>query len=475
VADGLRLLTAARQAPHADALLFEGRTYSYAALAPSVAAACGALLQSGLGPDTRVALSASNRFETFVTLAALLELGIPFVPLHPRLTAGERAVLLEDAAPALVLGDDELHALVHRAPPSRPLPPPARDPEHLLAMLYTSGTTGRPKGAMLSRRAFLAAAAASAQNLTWHPGDRWLLSMPLCHVGGLSILTRCLLARQCVVLESRFDPSAVLARIARDGVTLLSVVPTMLRALLEEDRANDLRRLRAMLVGGAACPFELLEECARRGIPALATYGLTEACSQVTVQRLHSPPVAERGSGIALPGTEVSIVDDAGAALPPGEVGRIRVRGSTLMTGYFGQPPLSGALETGDLGALDESGRLHVHSRRTDLIVTGGENVYPLEIEHALEACPGVRAALVFGVPDPTWGQLVAAAIVPDPARPVDEARLFELLSSRLASHKRPRRVCFVEALPMRPSGKTDRAGAVAQFSPQLRPWHRPG
>src|SRR6185437_8373891 len=173
--------------------------------------------------------------------------------------------------------------------------------------VYTSGTTGRPKGAVLSRRAFVASAAASAANLGWRDDDRWLVCMPLAHVGGLSILTRCLAAGRTVVLEPRFDPDAVLAAIDRERVTLLSVVPTMLTALLERPAASALSRLRALLLGGAAAPFSLLETCARRGIPALATYGLTEACSQVTVQRLAQPLRAVPGSGQPLPGVEIRI------------------------------------------------------------------------------------------------------------------------------------------------------------------------
>jgi O-succinylbenzoic acid--CoA ligase len=471
VSDALSLRAAALESPARDALVFEGRTYSFAALAERAAAVGAALVAEGLGKGTRVALDASNRFETLVTLLALIERGIPFVPLHPRLTAGERAVLVADAGPARVLDDAALATLARSGNKGDgPVVPPG-DGE-LLAMLYTSGTTGTPKGAMLTRGAFVASAIASARNLGWREDDRWLLCMPLCHVGGLSILTRCLMARRCVVLHPRFDPRAVLDGVARRGITLLSVVPTMLRTLLEEDRANELRRARAILVGGAATPFELMEECARRGVQALATYGLTEACSQVTCQQPRFSPRAERGSGRPLPGTEVAVVDEAGEQLPVGAVGRIRVRGPTVMAGYWRAAPLRGAwLDTGDLGALDEAGVLHVHARRTDLIVTGGENVYPVEVEQALERCRGVGRALVFGVDDPRWGQLVAAAIVPTAEMQLSEGALFEEVCSRLAPHKRPRRVCFVSEIPTRPTGKPDRAAAVAAFSGALRPW----
>ncbi len=269
-----------------------------------------------------------------------------------------------------------------------------------------------------------------------------------------------------MILEPRFDPDAVLAAIVNRQATLLSVVPTMLAALLERDHEGALAGLRAVLCGGAATPWALLEECGRRGVPALTTYGLTEACSQAASQAPRSPYVPERGSGRPLPGVEIRI-----------DAGRIHLRGPTLMSGYFrgeGRAPDTssfdddGWLDTGDLGEIDAAGRLHVHARRTDLIVTGGENVYPLEIEQCLEALPGVRRALVFGVPDARWGQLVAAAIEVDSA--FDEAALAAAVTARLARHKRPRLIAVVAALAVTGSGKLVRASAAERYAANLRP-----
>ncbi len=297
--------------------------------------------------------------------------------------------------------------------------------------------------------------------------------MPICHVGGLSILTRCLAARRAVILEPRFDPDAVLAAIVAKRATLLSVVPTMLKALLERDDRSVLAGLRAVLSGGAATPWALLEECGRRGVPALTTYGLTEACSQAASQAPRSPYVPERGSGRALPGVELRVEDG----------GRIHLRGPTLMSGYFrgeGRAPdtsafTDGWLDTGDLGELDAAGNLQVHARRTDLIVTGGENVYPLEIEQCLEALPGVKRALVFGVPDARWGQIVAAAIeieietATDAA--LDEAAIAAAITSRLAAHKRPRLIAVVPTLAVTGSGKLVRADAAERHAADLHPF----
>jgi O-succinylbenzoic acid--CoA ligase len=421
-----------------------------------------ALARAGVTRGTRVAAVATNDVETVEIIHALIDLGATFVPIHPRLTPREAAALVADASPQITL--DRGTALVGDGDP----PLHDHDPALPLAILYTSGTTGRPKGAVLSRRAFLASAAASDENLRLREDDRWLLCMPICHVGGLSILVRCLLAGRTVIVEPRFDPDAVLATIVRNRATILSVVPTMLAALLERDHGGALAHLRAVLVGGAGAPFGLLEECERRGVPALTTYGLTEACSQVTVQRLALPYRAARGSGHALSGVDLRVVHADGR-------GQIRVRGPTLMDGYFAGPdaPLvdprdaDGWFDTGDLGELSESGALFVHARRTDLIVTGGENVYPVEVEQALEALPGVRRALVFGVPDERWGQVVAAALELMPGATLDA--IGEHVATALASHKRPRLACTVDAVPLTTSGKLVRVGAAERYAPSLR------
>ncbi len=473
--DRLSVFGAAREAPGRDALVWQGEATSYRALAERVAGACEALRARGVGRGARVAVRAQNHPDAVASLLALMELDATAVLIHPRLTDVEARALVDDADASLVLDGAEVTGASAAAPP-----PSAHDPEAVLAMLYTSGTTGRPRGAMLSRRAFAASAEASAANLGWRDDERWLLCMPVCHVGGFSVLTRSVMARRCAVLHPRFDVAAVLASIARDRATLLSVVPTMLRALVDADRDGALGSLRAVLVGGAAAPRSLLEACAARRVRALTTYGLTEACSQVTTQRLPpegAPFEATGDSGVALDGLELQVVGDDGAPVPAGEVGRIRVRGASVMTGYWRHPPLAGAwLDTGDLGSLDARGRLTVHARRTDLIVTGGENVYPAEVEHALADLPGVAAAMVFGVDDETWGQVVAAAIVRDRTIGDEGAWLASLgaeLDARLAKHKRPRRVCVVDALPMRATGKVDRAAGVRRFTPLARPWPR--
>ena len=233
-----------------------------------------ALFGAGVCRGDRVALRGSNRAETVAALLGMATAGVTTVLVHPRLTDGEAQALIADAAVALTLDDSSVDALLQSGI-NRPWPAlPPHEMGDPLAMIYTSGTSGRPKGAVFTHGAFAASADASARNLRWNLDDRWVAPLPVAQVGGLSVLTRCVLARQPVVLLPRFDAAATLAAV-RAGGTIVSVVPTMLRALLEADRDNVLARARALLVGGAACPPELLAESAARGVRALATYGMT--------------------------------------------------------------------------------------------------------------------------------------------------------------------------------------------------------
>lgn len=472
--DGLSVREAALEAGVADlpAIIDQGRVISYGELAAQVERRGHELAAQGVCPGSRVTLRATCDVDTIVTFFALLEVGAAFVPIHPRLTSIEEQVIVDDVQPHVCLSEHSPNGALDKTVPRLEADP-------IVAIVYTSGTTGKPKGAVLSRSAFVASARASETNLGWRTNDRWIVCMPLAHVGGLSILTRCLSARKTIVLEPRFEPNAVLGAIRREAATQISVVPTMLDALLRADVDGDLKRLRFLLVGGAAASPALLERAAERGLLAITTYGLTEACSQVTCQPLREPGTTEAGSGRVLEGIELRIVRENGEPADVDEVGFIQVRGTNLMRGYWSGPdkPLrmpwtaDGWFATGDLGALDAMGRLFVHARRTDLIVTGGENVYPAEVEQAVEQCAGIAEVVVFGVPDERWGQTVAVAIVVAPGLSAEGVALAALrqVFQRLASHKRPRRFAIVESFTRTSSGKIDRASVCREALPKLK------
>lgn len=467
--DGLSVGAAASERPDGAAIITDGKAYTFSEVWARTRAMIDALAREpGTGP---VAVVAALRVETLLAFYALLELGRPIVPVHPRLTENERTTLLASIGVTVLLDERWLSRPWEAVDAPAPTGKPPVDPESPLAILFTSGSSGSPKGVELSRRAFLAAAAASADNLGWQPSDRWLLCMPLGHVGGLSIVVRCLLARVPVVL-SPWTGSVrdLLDDVARFEVTLLSFVPTMLSRILDEgaaDMSTPLfpRCVRAVLLGGDSTGSALLEAAVARHIPVLTTYGMTEACSQIATLSPSEPPSPAAGVGRPLKGTEVRIVD-----------GEVQIRGRSLFNRYlpadgFPAPFLEGGwFRTGDLGHLDDAGRLHVTGRRSDTIITGGENVDPREVEIALTMLPGIREACVFGIPDARWGQIVGAAVVLDANTPVTLASIRHHVQTTLAAHKRPRRIAFCAAFVVNGSSKLDRRATLAQIEQDLAP-----
>jgi O-succinylbenzoic acid--CoA ligase len=435
VSDRLEVAQAGRDASDALAWIDGEGALTYGGLAAAVAAKIEALGDAGLDParDHALVVPTLDR-ASVLALLALLELRVPVVLAHPRWSAEEHARIVERTRPSWIV----------RAGHTEPGPGGPALEHRPAIVVFTSGTSGAPKGVCLSRRALLAACEAHAAALPWAPHDRWLLAMPLAHVGGLSVVLRSLWARRAVVLgPERFDPDTLLDTLQRNAVTLLSVVPAMLARLVDRPPPPSLR---AVLVGGAACPAELLARGRAAGWPLLPTYGLSEACAQVCTQRLDDPQPS--GVGPPLPGVEVRVRE-----------GGIEVRGPTRMDGFLGEPPLApdAWYATGDAGRLDERGHLHVLGRLDDRIVTGGENVDPLAVEDALRTHPAVRDACVVGVPDPVWGQRVTALIVADDVSP-EELRAH--LEGRVASFALPRLYRFVDALPVTAAGKLDRRAA---------------
>lgn len=445
---------------------------TYADLNDRAVAVASELAARGVAAGGRVALLAQNSIDFVVAMHGIMRLGAVVVPLNPRLTMDEVAWQLGDsAATELVCHPSTRSAATAAtaaaglvAPLELPIgaaaaPPPPLGDSHgaadALSLIYTSGTTGRPKGAILTYGNVWASAAGSACNIGVLPGDRWLACMPLFHVGGLSILLRSAIYGTTVVVHPAFDESAVNDALRDEGISLLSLVPTMLQRMLDADELPYPGTVRAVLVGGGPVTRELLTRALSRGLPVLQTYGLSEAASQVTTLAPVDAAGHAGSAGKPLICTQVRI--DAA----PGEPGEILVSGPTVTPGYFGDPEATaraiedGWLHTGDIGRMDSDGFLYVLDRREDLIVTGGENVYPADVEGHLLQHPLVHAAAVVGIPDGRWGQLVAAAVVAGAGFDPEEASAW--LRQRMAAYKVPRRFAVVESLPATASGKVQR------------------
>lgn len=425
-----------------------------------VARAAGNLVRSGVRDGDRIAVWGAHDLATVRAMWAIPRSGAVVVPLNTRLTAREAAQQIEDAAVSLVLGHGdrpdlgrpslELDDLANGAP-HRPDPPHADSPH---SIVYTSGTGGRPKGVILTWGNFEAAAGASAQVLDHGPKDMWLAVLPIFHIGGMSILIRSARQGGAVVLAP-FDPHHVVAHLREGRITLVSLVPTMLVRVLDVD-PGPFPGLRAVLLGGGPVSESLLARAAAGRVPVLSTYGLTEAASQVATVPL-AAALARRKVVEPVPGMAVRIVDGESQEVPTGASGRVQIRGPAVSPGYVHDRPRPPGtwFTTGDLGRFDPNHGLEILGRADDTIITGGENVYPLEVEAAIEENPEVVEAAVYGIEDPEWGQIVAAAVV---AAGVDGPSLDHFLRGRLAGYKIPTRWHFVSSIPRTSLGKVDRS-----------------
>jgi fatty-acyl-CoA synthase len=476
--------------PDKVALRHAGRSLTYAALAERIAAAARALKRVlGIGRGDRVAILAANHPDYLVLLYACARLGALLVPLNWRLAVPEQLFILADASVKVLVVQDAFAAV------TAPLREAQRDIriirladdaatdsfDHLLSqgrgdernphidatnpllLVYTSGTTGRPKGAVLRQEALMWNAVMSQHMHDLTASDHVLTVLPLFHVGGLNIQTTpALQIGASVILHARFTPDATLAAIAAERPSLLVLVPSTIQALIEHPHwaKTDLSSLRAVTTGSTQVPQVLVDAIAARGVPVLQVYGSTET-SPIAIYTRIGGDLARAGS-TGLPGLccEARVVDESGCEVPHGTAGEVIVRGPNVFFEYWGNgDATSEALRdgwyfSGDIGTRDADGYFTIHDRKKNMIVSGGENVYPAEVERVLHEHPAVAEAAVIGRADAKWQEVPVAYVVRKKRSGVTADEIVAHVSAQLARFKVPRDVVFVDALPRNALGK---------------------
>ncbi|MBE7524074.1 MAG: AMP-binding protein [Burkholderiales bacterium] len=481
-------------APAKVALACDGARLTYAELDREIRAVAGALAAAGVSRGDRVAHLGYNAIEQILLLFACARIGAMFVPLSWRLAPPEHRSMLADCRPSVLVAADPFVApteailgtadgLVRvtlgapregwmswdafRAGGDAADAPRIEDADAAPVLLcYTSGSTGQPKGVVHAQRSLLANAVNSTHMHDLTSDDVVLTTLPLFHVGGLNIQTLpALHAGASVVLHPRFDPRLAIDALERDAITLTVFVPAQLEALAREERWRDadLSRLRSISTGSTIIGEGFVRRDLQRGVPLLQVYGSTETCPIAAYQRIGDARGHPGSIGKAALHCELRVVDESGRDVARGVSGEIWVRGPNVMEGYWNQAREShealagGWYRTGDVAHADADGWLFVDGRRRDLIISGGENVYPAEIENLLALCPDIAEVAIVGRPDERWGEAVVAVVVPARGATLTREAVCALLEGRVARYKHPRDVVFADALPRTALGKVRR------------------
>lgn len=481
------------------ALVFEGRVTTFKQLDRHASQVANGLIALGAKAGERIAYLGKNSDTYFELLFGAAKAKMVMTPVNWRLAGPEIAFIVEDCkAPVLFVGPefvDQIRSIRDSLPSVRTVltieggapewqdyetwrdQQSADDPRiplsggDIMIQLYTSGTTGKPKGAMLSHANFLSLVRAGGDNKPewnkWNPQDVSLVAMPVFHIGGSGFGALGIYHGVKGVVAREFNPAEVLDFFERDGITKLFMVPAAMQFVVRQPRARqvDFSKLRYMMYGASPIPAALLRECIevfKCGFVQM--YGMTETTGTIVAL----PPEDHieglermKSAGKALPGVELAILDAEGNRLPPGEVGEIATRSGSNMVGYWNLPEATkntlgadGWLRTGDAGYMDADGYLYIHDRIKDMIISGGENIYPAEVESAICDHPDVAEAAVVGVPDDKWGEAVKAVVVMKPGKQLSSTDLMNFARTRIAGFKTPKSIDFIEALPRNASGK---------------------
>ena len=489
----------AKRRGDAVAFEFEGRRVSYAAFDVHTNRIANGLGVLGVRPRERIAYLGKNSDIYFELLLGAMKANVVMTPVNWRLAGLEIAFIVEDCnAAILFVGPefiDQVRSIKLQLPGVRIFmtteggapdwpdfaswrdaqssddPKLPVDPRDVAIQLYTSGTTGKPKGAMLSHANFLCLVGAARSDRPewnkWSENDIMLIAMPIFHIVGSGSGLSSLYHGAQGVIDREFDPTKVLDFIENSKITRLFMVPAAMQFVVRQPRARevDFSGLRYMLYGASPIPAVLLKECIEVfGCDFVQMYGMTETTGAIVAL----PPEDHvegldrmRSAGKALPGVELAILDAEGNQLPPGEVGEIATRSGSNMVGYWNLPQATaktldsaGWLRTGDAGYMDSDGYLYIHDRIKDMIISGGENIYPAEVESAICDHPDVAEVAVVGVPDDKWGEAVKAIVVMKAGRKATSSAIIDFTRERIAGFKTPKSVDFIEALPRNASGK---------------------
>jgi len=482
----------ARVVPDAPALTFDNTTINYRQMQNRIARLATVLSDSGVSKGDRVSYLGANHPDAFVLMFAASMVGAVYVPLNIRLSPAELGYIIDNADVRLILAHGDQAALIESLVPDRPqivlltiasrhpgwsdgevlidaaMPCAAQvpaAPDGLAAIVYTSGTTGRPKGAMLTHLCLWSNDLNYIMAFDVRSSDVALVVAPVFHVGGLFVLTTATwMMGGHVVLASGFVAGEAIEAIERHGVTVTFGVPAMMLFMSEHERFDtaELSTLRLYVAGGAPVPEPMLHRYAARGVPVSQCYGLSESTSAAVY--LETARALEKlgSAGRAMMMAEIRLIDADGEVLDqPGVRGEICVRGGNVSPGYWANAEASAAaidgdgwLRTGDVGYLDEDGFLFVVDRVKDMIITGGENVYPAEIESLLFEHPAIANVSIVGRPDERWGERVVAVVVLRDGHTLNVEELQQFCSDRLARYKHPRELRIMDELPLNASGK---------------------
>lgn len=485
----------AARAPERPALTFAGDTWTYGAMQARVEAMAGVLSRGGVTPGARVAYLGLNHPMVFVALFAAARIGAILVPLNYRLAGAELAAIVADAGAQTLIVDARNRPLMDGVRASLDCrlflcmgpasagwqsidallqageaPPPARPcrADDVTLLLYTSGTTGRPKGVMLTHRNLW------VNNINWIlandfvSGDVGLSCAPLFHAGGLTVVSLPILSvGGHLILHDGFDAGAFVDAIQRHRVTVSFGVPAMMLFASQHERFadTDLASLRLLIAGGAPVPEPLLRRYQERGVPVSQCYGMTEATSGVTFLETHRALDKLGSCGRAGLLSEVRLIDGAGQVIAEPQVrGEVCLRGGNVTPGYWQMPDATaqafdadGWFRSGDVAYFDDEGFYYICDRLKDMVISGGENVYPAEVEAVLYDHPDIAEAAVIGAPDERWGERVVAVVALKPGRRLSLEQLQGHCNDRLARYKQPRELRVLPALPRNANGKVDK------------------